>query len=84
VPIGRWVLREACRQARNWQDTGLVPTPVAINISAVELRSRGFVPGVRAVFHWGNISDAATLTLSRQKWHEYLFLIWGRRTPLNV
>jgi diguanylate cyclase (GGDEF)-like protein/PAS domain S-box-containing protein len=49
VPIGRWVLREACRQAKSWQDTDLVPTPVAINISAVELRSRGFVPGVRAI-----------------------------------
>jgi diguanylate cyclase (GGDEF)-like protein/PAS domain S-box-containing protein len=49
VPIGRWVLREACRQAKSWQDTDLVPTPVAINVSAVELRSRGFVPGVRAV-----------------------------------
>src|SRR6202043_828989 len=49
VPIGRWVLREACRQAKSWQDTDLVPTPVAINISAVELRSGGFVPGVRAI-----------------------------------
>ena len=49
VPIGRWVLREACQQAKSWQDTHLVSTPVAINISAVELRSRGFVPGVRAI-----------------------------------
>jgi diguanylate cyclase (GGDEF)-like protein/PAS domain S-box-containing protein len=49
VPIGRWVLREACRQAKSWQDTDLVPTPVAINVSAVELRSRDFVPGVRAI-----------------------------------
>ena len=49
VPIGRWVLREACQQAKSWHDTHLVSTPVAINISAVELRSRGFVPGVRAI-----------------------------------
>ena len=49
VPIGRWVLREACQQAKSWQDTDLVATPVAINVSAVELRSRGFVPGVRAI-----------------------------------
>jgi EAL domain-containing protein (putative c-di-GMP-specific phosphodiesterase class I) len=49
VPIGRWVLREACRQAKSWQDTDLVPTPVAINVSAVELRSRDFVAGVRAI-----------------------------------
>jgi diguanylate cyclase (GGDEF)-like protein/PAS domain S-box-containing protein len=49
VPIGRWVLREACRQAQSWQDLGFAPLPVAINISAVELRSKDFVRGVRAV-----------------------------------
>jgi diguanylate cyclase (GGDEF)-like protein/PAS domain S-box-containing protein len=49
VPIGRWVLREACIQARAWQYAGLAPVRVAINISAVELRSMDFVAGVRAV-----------------------------------
>lgn len=49
VPIGRWVLREACRQTQSWLDAGLTPMPVAINISAVELRSKDFVQGVRAV-----------------------------------
>jgi diguanylate cyclase (GGDEF)-like protein/PAS domain S-box-containing protein len=49
VPIGRWVLREACRQARAWQDAGLPPTGIAINISAVELRAKDFVAGVRAI-----------------------------------
>ena len=48
VPIGRWVLREACRQARAWQIAGLPPLCVAINVSAVELRAPGFVAGVRA------------------------------------
>ena len=48
VPIGRWVLREACRQARAWQDGGLSSMPIAINISAVELRAKDFVAGVRA------------------------------------
>jgi diguanylate cyclase (GGDEF)-like protein/PAS domain S-box-containing protein len=49
VPIGQWVLREACRQTQSWLDADLAPTPVAINISAVELRSKNFVQGVRAV-----------------------------------
>src|SRR5450631_4215255 len=49
VPIGRWVLREACRQIQGWLDAGLAPMPVAINISAVELRSKNFVRGVGAV-----------------------------------
>jgi diguanylate cyclase (GGDEF)-like protein/PAS domain S-box-containing protein len=48
VPIGRWVLREACRQARAWQILGLPPLCVAINVSAMELRAPGFVAGVRA------------------------------------
>ena len=51
VPIGRWVLGEACRQAKSWLDADLAPMSVAINISAVELRSKGFVQGVRAVLH---------------------------------
>ena len=49
VPIGQWVLREACRQTQSWLDADLAPLPVAINISAVELRSKDFVQGVRAV-----------------------------------
>lgn len=49
VPIGRWVLREACLQARAWQDAGLPPMRVAVNISAVELRARDFIADVRAV-----------------------------------
>ena len=49
VPIGRWVLREGCRQARAWQDAGLSPMRIAINVSAVELRANDFVAGVRAI-----------------------------------
>jgi len=49
VQIGRWVLREACRQARDWQNAGLPPLPIAVNVSAVEFRDKGFVDGVRAI-----------------------------------
>ncbi len=49
VSIGRWVLREACRQTQLWLAAGLAATPVAVNVSPVELRSTGFVRGVREV-----------------------------------
>jgi EAL domain-containing protein (putative c-di-GMP-specific phosphodiesterase class I) len=49
VPIGRWVLREGCRQAKTSQDSGLPPMQIAINVSAVELRTKNFVEGVRTV-----------------------------------
>ena len=49
VPVGRWVLREACRQRRAWLDAHLAPIPIAINISAVELRSNNFVEHVRDI-----------------------------------
>jgi len=47
VPLGQWVLREACRQARAWQEAGLRLMPVAVNVSALEFRSPGFLEGVR-------------------------------------
>lgn len=42
-PIGRWVIHEACRQAREWQDAGLRPIPVSVGVSAVEFRSGAFL-----------------------------------------
>lgn len=49
VPIGRWVLREACRQVRAWLDAGLLAVPVAVNISAVEFRRKDFLEGVALI-----------------------------------
>jgi len=34
VPVGRWVVRRACEQLRDWREAGLVSPPVAINLSA--------------------------------------------------
>jgi diguanylate cyclase (GGDEF)-like protein len=51
VPIGRWVLREACAQARRWQEAGLQPVSVAVNISALEFRHNDFVEGLRAILN---------------------------------
>ena len=48
LPIGRWVLREACLQARAWQDAGLPPITVAVNTSALEFRAGDFLEYLRA------------------------------------
>jgi EAL domain-containing protein (putative c-di-GMP-specific phosphodiesterase class I) len=47
LQIGHLVFREACRHARVWQDAGLPPLPMAVNVSAVEFRDKDFVERVR-------------------------------------
>ena len=47
MPIGEWVLREACRQARAWQDQGLPMMRVAVNVSALQFRRLDLVDTVR-------------------------------------
>jgi diguanylate cyclase (GGDEF)-like protein/PAS domain S-box-containing protein len=49
LPIGRWVLLEACRQAQAWRDSGLGVVRVSVNVSASEFGDKDFLSGVRAV-----------------------------------
>lgn len=39
-PIGHWILCEACHQLQRWREQGLEIVPIAVNISAMELRDR--------------------------------------------
>lgn len=50
VPLGEWVLREACRQVRAWRDAGLEPGAVAVNVSARQLGQPDFADRVAAIF----------------------------------
>ncbi|SNS53367.1 diguanylate cyclase (GGDEF) domain-containing protein [Noviherbaspirillum humi] len=47
VPLGTWVLNEACRQNKAWQNAGYLPVPVSVNVSAVQFRSSEFAATVR-------------------------------------
>ncbi len=49
LPIGKWVLHEACRQARTWLDAGLPLPSMAVNVSAMEFRDKNFLEGVFAI-----------------------------------
>jgi diguanylate cyclase (GGDEF)-like protein/PAS domain S-box-containing protein len=46
VPIGEWVLNEACRQNKAGQDAGLAPIVVSVNVSARQFKERNWVSKV--------------------------------------
>ena len=46
-PLGRWVLRAACQQLRDWQAAGLPTVPVAVNLSARQFGSDSLVNDVQ-------------------------------------
>lgn len=47
--LGEWVLREACRQLRDWEDHGFAPMRMSINVSAVQFHQRDFVAVLKSV-----------------------------------
>jgi diguanylate cyclase (GGDEF)-like protein/PAS domain S-box-containing protein len=48
LPIGAWVLREACMQAQIWAEAGLHIGTIAVNVSAIEFRNENFLEGLFA------------------------------------
>jgi diguanylate cyclase (GGDEF)-like protein/PAS domain S-box-containing protein len=48
LPIGSWVLREACTQARTWSDAGLPVGTIAVNVSAIQFRNNDFLDELSA------------------------------------
>lgn len=49
VPVGEWVLRTACIQNKQWQDAGLTPVVIAVNLSVIQFRQPGLVQTVRRI-----------------------------------
>lgn len=49
LPIGAWVLRQACTQAKAWADAGLPARTIAVNISEVQLRSANFLESLFSI-----------------------------------
>lgn len=51
VPIGEWVMRTACEQNRAWQDAGLPPLTMSVNLSPRQFQQEGFVDAVARVLN---------------------------------
>jgi len=49
VPIGKWVLQEACRQHMLWIANGMEPMCISVNISAMQFYQTGFCQMVRSI-----------------------------------
>jgi len=49
LPIGAWVLRDACTQGKAWADAGLSPLTISVNVSALQIRSDNFLANLLAV-----------------------------------
>jgi diguanylate cyclase (GGDEF)-like protein len=64
IPLGQWVLRESCRQARQWHDQfpDMPPLRVCVNLSAKEFKHRDLVEDIARNLRESGL-DPSTLTL---------------------
>jgi diguanylate cyclase len=51
LPLGTWVLHEACRQTQAWLQAGLDPGLIAVNVSTLEFHSKDFLVDVRTILN---------------------------------
>ncbi len=85
LPIGRWAMDTACRQARSWQDDGLFPLSIAINVSAVELRAKDFLTNVRQILEHSRLEPhflelELTETFMMQDWQSTAEILRSLKT----
>ncbi|MGK2859887.1 MAG: EAL domain-containing protein, partial [Thermoanaerobaculia bacterium] len=59
VPIGEWVLREACLQMRRWQEAGVGPPRISVNLSPKQFRRGDLARTVRQVLRETGIDPSA-------------------------
>ncbi|MBP1948711.1 sensor domain-containing protein [Virgibacillus litoralis] len=51
IDIGDWVLKEACKQNKLWQDNGYYPVIVSVNLSAKQFHQKGLVEKIKNILH---------------------------------
>jgi diguanylate cyclase (GGDEF)-like protein/PAS domain S-box-containing protein len=58
IPIGQWILEEACRQNSAWQRAGLPPINVSVNLSPIQFRHTGLVQAVASALAQAGLHPA--------------------------
>ncbi|MRX11023.1 EAL domain-containing protein [Pseudoduganella sp. FT25W] len=58
VPIGEWVIRQACKQSMLWQSQGMLPVPLAVNLSPRQFMHRGLLESIRCILDETGIDPA--------------------------
>jgi diguanylate cyclase (GGDEF)-like protein/PAS domain S-box-containing protein len=58
LPIGEWILREACMQTQRWFEDGLPPITIAVNISGIQFGSEDFITNVFAILEETGLDPA--------------------------
>jgi len=61
IPIGTWVLQEACRQIKKWNTQGLCFTHIAINVSSRQFQQNDFVDQVKQAIYDADISPSSLM-----------------------
>jgi diguanylate cyclase (GGDEF)-like protein/PAS domain S-box-containing protein len=83
--VGLWVINEACRQLRAWQDAGHAGFTVAVNVSALQLQRPDFVRGVgECLDRHGLSGDRLEIELTESSLMEHVDRVQGRLAELKA
>lgn len=55
IPIGKWVLEQACLINKQWMDEGYAPKIVGVNVSVIQLKDENFLENLREILHETNL-----------------------------
>jgi EAL domain-containing protein (putative c-di-GMP-specific phosphodiesterase class I)/CheY-like chemotaxis protein len=58
VPAGEWVLGAVCRQIHAWKEAGIVPMPVAVNLSARQFLAKDLGPTIKRILEEHGVDPA--------------------------
>jgi diguanylate cyclase (GGDEF)-like protein/PAS domain S-box-containing protein len=92
VPLGLWVLREACSQRRAWLDSGREDFVMAVNVSAVQLRDPGFARDIVDVLEGTGLPahmlelelTESVLMRNTESIHEFLGMLQNRGVRFTI